>query len=156
MSVSIATPAAGAAPAAAAAVQSLPLPLDKRTRRLITSSSAPTEVPTDHGCGYFDGAPWDICYACEYARDPAGYNERIRKSSLVQLITGYFRNVYAGEAAKRYSAETLDAVIAELDTEPDKRRFTIAQVTAGPTKATPVDDWQVLHALNTMLPLNQR
>lgn len=148
MSVSIAP---AAPPAAAIQPQPLPLPLDKRTRRLLTNSSAPTEVPTDHGCGYFDGAPWDICYACEYERDPAGYNESIRKSSLVQLITGYFRNVRAGEVAKRYSAETLDAVIAELDTEPANRRFTAAQVTAGGSS-----DQQVLHALHALLPLNQR
>ena len=126
--------------------------MDKRTRRLLTNSAAPTEIPTDHGCGYFDdGCPWNICYACEYERDPASYNEKIRKSSLVQLVTGYFRNVRAGEVAKRYAAETLDAVIAELDTEPANRRFTTAQVTAGGSS-----DQQVLHALHALLPLNQR
>jgi hypothetical protein len=135
---------------------SLPPPLDACSRRVLTRQ-LPPEKPTDHGCGYFDdGCPWNICYACEYERDPAAYTERVRKSNLVQLVTAYFRNVRAGEAAQRYTADTLAAVIAELDTETDKRRFTGAEVAAGALVTTAPEHRLTLHALNALLPHNQR
>ena len=94
--------------------------MDAATRRMLIDSGThhqPPAKPTQHGCAYFDdGCPWNICYACEYERDPAAYQSQIRKSTAVKIITGYFRCLNAGATAHAYSADILDAVLAYLDT----------------------------------------
>jgi len=91
--------------------------MDPATRHLLTDRNGPPAKPTQHGCAYFDdGCPWNICFACEYERDPDAYEEQIRKSNAVKLITGYFRNLNAGATANAYKAATLEAVLAYLDT----------------------------------------
>jgi hypothetical protein len=105
-----------------------PPPLDPLSRRLL-ESAIPPAVPSDHGCGYFDpGCPWNICYACEYERDPAVYAETVRKSALVKLIVAYFRCVNAGATAMMYPVASLEGVIAFLDTPVDKRPSLVATV----------------------------
>ena len=85
------------------------------TRALLCDSVEYPAKPTSHGCGYFDpGCPWNICYACEYERDPIGYEEQLRKLTNAILIAGYFENTNA--VASRYSVAIQDAILAYLDT----------------------------------------
>jgi hypothetical protein len=105
----------------------LPEPMSAADRKLLGNFPAP-EKPTDHGCAYFDGAPWDICYACEYERNPGAYYRKIRHSELVQLITAYWRSPAVGARAKGLSNETLEAIVAYLDTPKEARPFTDADV----------------------------
>jgi hypothetical protein len=87
------------------------------TRALLCDSVEYPSKPTDHGCGYFDpGCPWNICYACEYERDPIGYEEQFRKLTNMILIAGYFKNTNAAAVANQYSAAIQDAILAYLDT----------------------------------------
>jgi hypothetical protein len=123
----------------------LPEPMSAADRKLLGNFPAP-ERPTDHGCAYFDGAPWDICYACEsekvaqaglradgslaceYERDSAAYDRKIRHSELVQLITAYWRSPSVGARAKGWSNETLEAIVGFLDTPKEARPYTDAQI----------------------------
>jgi hypothetical protein len=107
--------------------------MSARTRAMLIDKTGVPSKPTDHGCGYFDdGCPWNICYACEYERNPAAYEEQIRKSNNVKLITGYFsqqpyRSVNAGATANGYKVDILDAVLAYLDTPiADRASVTLA------------------------------
>ena len=113
--------------ATTAALKCLPNPLDARTRVIIARSAAP-EKPDMHGCGYFDGAPWDICYACEYERSPATYQAKIQCSANVEKISAYFHNVTAGAQTAGWSSDTIATVVAELDKPRDKRTYTDAQL----------------------------
>jgi len=137
-------------------LQLLPPPLDARGRRIL-ATEVPPEKPSGHGCGYFDdGCPWNICYACEYERDPATYNERVRGSPLVTVIRIYFNNMRAGEAMHGVSVETLDAVIAELNKPVAERRFTAAEVAANAAVAAAAEDKTLLQTLHALLPYNCR
>jgi hypothetical protein len=115
-------------PQAVVAIRPLPDPMDASTHARIMGSYKAPEKPTDHGCGYFDGAPWDICYACEYEKNPSAYEQKLRNSELVMLISAYFRNTRAGERVKGYSNETLESIVAFLNTPRAERPFTDAQV----------------------------
>ena len=109
------------------ALKPLPGPMSAATKKLVLGNFEASEKPTGHGCGYFDGAPWDICYACEYEKDPASYERKIRHSNLVMLISAYFKSTAIGERAKGWSNETLEAIVAYLDTPVAER--------AGPPRA---------------------
>ena len=85
------------------------------TRALLCDSVEYPSKPTSHGCGYFDpGCHWNTCYACEYERDPIGYEEQLRRLTNAILIAGYFKNTSA--EASRYSVAIQDAILAYLDT----------------------------------------
>lgn len=121
-------PAAGAepvilasAPAAPAAIRPLPKPMTAAMRVSILGIYEKEPKPTSHGCGYFDGAPWDICYACEYEKDPSNYERKMRHSDLVQLISAYFRSTSKGDIANRWSNEALEAIVYYLDTPVEER-----------------------------------
>jgi hypothetical protein len=93
----------------------LPEPMSAATKKRLLGAQPP-EKPDFHGCAYADGAPWDICYACEYERSPGRYYERIRHSNLIMLISAYFKSPAIGERAKGWSNEALEAIVAYLDT----------------------------------------
>jgi hypothetical protein len=139
--------AATATTAPVPAIKRLPDPLDKRTRQLLARAQPP-EKPDMHGCVYDDGCPWAICYACEYERSPARYQERIRRSVNIEMISAYFRNVSAGAAAGAWPSTAglggsdprsasagggdsdwlLDAIVAELDKPRAERTYTDEQL----------------------------
>lgn len=124
-------PSAGAEPVllvAPPAAPRLPAPMTAAMRVSILGIYEKEPKPTFHGCGYFDGAPWDICYACEYEKDPSNYERKMRHSDLVQLISAYFRDVRKGSLANGWSNETLEDVVAFLDTPREHRSYTDAQV----------------------------
>lgn len=131
-----ATAALGAA--TVPAIKRLPDPLDKRTRQLLVRAQPP-EKPDMHGCAYDDGCPWAICYACEYERSPARYQERIRRSVNIEMISAYFRNVSAGQAAGSWGRadDLLCEIVAQLDTPRDKRTYTDEQLADAKLAAEP-------------------
>jgi hypothetical protein len=141
-----------AAAAAAAAkppvvVKPLPDPMTAETRRIVLGGHKAPEKPDFHGCAYFDGAPWDICYACEYERNPAAYQRSVRHSELVQLISAYWRSPQKGEAVKRWSNETLERVVRFLDTPRASRSFTDEHVCDKDFRSS---DYELLAALRAL------
>ena len=119
------------ASAPVAAAPRLPAPMTAVLRRSILGIYEKEPKPTFHGCGYFDGAPWDICYACEYEKDPSNYERKMRHSDLVQLISAYFRDAQKGSLIKGWSNETLEDVVAFLDTPREHRSYTDEQISRG-------------------------
>jgi hypothetical protein len=110
-------------------VRLLPAPLSDMIRKRIRVGVIAPEAPTEHGCAYADSdCPWSICYACEYERDPAAYQTRVRHSELVEQISAYWRSPRHGEKAKGWSTSTLEDVVHFLDTPREERRFTDEQV----------------------------
>lgn len=106
----------------------LPEPMSAATRESLLAAAPRAGVPDLHGCAYFEGAPWDICYACEYERYPAAYDRKIRHSELIQIISAYWRSPIVGERAKGWVNETLETIVAFLDTPRAERCFTDAQI----------------------------
>ena len=106
----------------------LPSPLTAITRVGILGIYEKEPKPTSHGCGYFEGAPWDVCYACEYEKDPANYARKMRHGDLIQLIGASFRDVRKGNLADSWSNETMESVMNFLDTPRAERCYTDAQV----------------------------
>jgi hypothetical protein len=129
-------------------IKKLPEPLSARELKLIARSVAP-EKPDMHGCGYFDGAPWDICYACEYERDPATYQAKIQRSANVEKISAYFHNVTAGAQTAGWSSDTIATVVAELDNPRDKRTYTDEQLA---DEALAAEAGSLLAGLRALLP----
>ena len=121
----------GASKQTVVSIRPLPGPMDDMTRRRILRGSNAPAKPDMHGCGYFDGAPWDICYACEYEKDPSNYERKMRHSDLVQLISAYFRDAQKGSLIKGWSNETLEDVVAFLDTPREHRSYTDEQISRG-------------------------
>jgi hypothetical protein len=107
-------PASAAKPAVV--VKPLPEPMSAATKKLVLGGFTAPQKPTDHGCAYFDGAPWDICYACEYEKNPSSYYNKVRKSELVMLLSAYFKDARIGEQFKDWHLETLEEIYAYLDT----------------------------------------
>ncbi len=131
--------ASTATTAPAPAIKRLPDPLDKRTRQLLVRAQPP-EKPDMHGCAYDDGCPWAICYACEYERSPARYQERIRRSVNIEMISAYFRNVSAGQAAGSWGGDSdwlLGEIVAELDKPRAERTYTDEQLADAKLAAEP-------------------
>lgn len=121
--------AAAAELAARAASCALPEPMDQSLRNRIVGSMPTPEAPTMHGCAYADSdCPWSICYACEYEKGPAAYEQKIRHSNLIKLISAYWRNTRKGEQAKGWSNQTLEAILAFLDTPRADRKYTELQI----------------------------
>jgi hypothetical protein len=133
-----------------AVVKLLPDPMTAATRRLVLGSHTPPEKPTEHGCGYFDGAPWDICFACEYEKNPSSYQREVRHSELVQLISAYFRDARAGERIKGWDNETLESMVAFLDTARAARCYTDAQVADKNFRGVNYLDHSLLSALREL------
>lgn len=129
-------------------IKKLPEPLSARELKLIARGAAP-EKPDMHGCGYFDGAPWDICYACEYERDPATYQAKIQRSANVEKISAYFHNVTAGAQTAGWSSDTIATVVAELDKPRDKRTYTDEQLA---DEALAAEAGSLLAGLRALLP----
>jgi hypothetical protein len=109
-------------------VPKLPSPLTALTRVGILGIYEKEPKPTSHGCGFFEGAPWDMCYACEYEKDPANYARKMRHADLIQLIGASFRDVRKGNLADSWSNETMESVMYFLDTPRAERCYTDAQV----------------------------
>jgi hypothetical protein len=111
-------------------VKPLPDPMDNAARRLALGDYKAPDAPDTsfHACAYFDGAPWDFCPACEYQRNPSLYRQKARHSELVQLISAYWRDARKGATARDWSNETLEAIVAFLDTPRTDRPFTDKQV----------------------------
>ncbi len=104
-----------------------PLPAEEIKKELGSFKTPPK--PDFHACGYFDGAPWDICYACEYERNPAHFEREVRHSQLVRLICATFHCAKKGnKISSGYSNEVLEAVLAELNKPRAERLFTDAQI----------------------------
>ncbi len=110
-------------------VKPLPEPMDAALRGRLLGSMPKPEAPTEHGCAYADdGCPWNICYACEYERDPSAYYDKIRHSELIQLITAYWKSPTVGNRAKGWSTDTLEAIVGFLNQPRAERPFTDEQV----------------------------
>ncbi len=109
-------------------VKPLPDPMSSQMRGRILEAASAAEVPTDHGCGYFEGAPWDLCHACEYEKDPSSFHSRVRKSQLIELVSAYFRDVRKGELVRGWNNAILERVVSELDTPRDARTYTDEQI----------------------------
>jgi hypothetical protein len=140
---------AAAAPPAVKVTNPLPDPLSARDLKLVeggwgATPEKPTEhtdsaqrsryanevakPPLEHGCGYFDGAPWDTCFACEYEKDPEGYYQRIRHSQLVQMISAQYRDTRVGERVRGWSPSILQKIVDEIQTPRERRQFTDVQI----------------------------
>jgi hypothetical protein len=128
-------------------VRPLPDPMSARTRHIVLGGHKAPEKPDFHGCAYFEGAPWEICYACEYERDSSAYKRSIRHSELVQLISAYCRDTRKGEAAKRWSNEALERIVSFLDTPRASRSFTDEQVCDKDFRSS---DYELLAALRAL------
>ncbi len=106
--------------------------MDPETLALISIADKPKRSPskpTAHGCAYFDpGCPWNICFACEYEKDPEAYENQIRKAELTAIITAYWRDVNRGAFAHSLDVVVLEGVVEELSKPRDKRTFTDAQL----------------------------
>ncbi len=126
---SVAPEPAAAAPPTVKVTNPRPDPLSVRDLKLVQVGWADTpEKPTEHGCAYFDGAPWDTCYACEYERDPEGYYQRIRHSQLVQMISAQYHDVRVGERVRGWSPSILQKIVDEIQTPRERRQFTDIQI----------------------------
>jgi hypothetical protein len=143
---------AAAAPPAVKVTNPLPDPLSARDLKLVQGGWADTpEKPTDHGCGYFDGAPWDTCYACEYEKDPAGYASRIRHSQLVQMISAQYHDTRVGERVKRWDIWILQQVVDEIQTPRERRQLTDTQIHDKSFKLSLIDPrYQFLQSLRAL------
>jgi hypothetical protein len=107
----------------------LPDPLSARDLKILKQGwGSEPEKPTEHGCAYFDGAPWDTCFACEYEKDPAGYASRIRHSQLVQTICAQYHDTRVGERVKRWDIWILQQVVDEIQNPRPDRRFSDLQI----------------------------
>ncbi len=133
-------------------IKKLPEPLSARELKIAGLRSQPPEKPDMHGCGYFDGAPWDICYACEYERDPANYQAKIRRSNNIEFITATFHNVSAGQTAASWpsrSDDLLTAIVAELRKPRAERTYTDEQLA---DEALAAEAGSLLAGLRALLP----
>ncbi len=139
-------------PKRAVIVKPLPDPLDERTKAtLARHDHAAPEAPTDHGCADFDGAPWDICYAGEYKKDPAGYMRQAEKSRLLERVCAAFRSAAVGPTAQRYSNDVLEGVLAELERPKAQRRWTDEQVCDRAFQPSPLSPGaEILRALRAL------
>lgn len=112
------------------AIKKLPEPLSAADRKLLARRAAP-EKPTMHGCADDDGCPWAICYACEYERDPAGYQARIQRSTNIELISATFHDTRAGAVAAAWPSSCTDliaSIVAELQKPRAERAYTDEQL----------------------------
>jgi hypothetical protein len=126
----------------------LPDPLDARIREEL--AFAAPEKPTDHGCAYFDdGCPWNICFACEFKRDPVGYQSRVRRSTNIEIITATFKNVKAGHAVAGWPHDLIATIAGELTKPRAERTYTDAQLA---DKALVAEPGSLLAALRALLP----
>ena len=108
----------------------LPEPLDARVLKHLARNTPP-EKPTSHGCAYFDGAPWDICYACEYERSPATYQAKIQRSTNIEYISAAFRDTRVGQVAAAWPSRSDDliaSIVGELQKSRAERTYTDEQL----------------------------
>jgi hypothetical protein len=110
-------------------VKPLPDPMEPSLRKRLLGGATAPEKPDMHGCAYFDdGCPWNICYACEYEKDPEAYEQKILHSNLIKLISAYWRSPAVGERARHWETYVLEDVVAELDRPKDQRMCSDAEV----------------------------
>lgn len=133
------------------AIKKLPEPLSAADLKLLVRGAAP-EKPTMHGCAYDDGCPWAICYACEYERNPAGYQARIQRSTNIELISATFHDTRAGAVAAAWPSRCTDliaSIAAELQKSRKERTYTDEQL-ADPK--LPAEAGSLLAGLRALLP----
>lgn len=116
----------------------LPEPLDARVFKHLARNTPP-EKPTSHGCAYFDGAPWDICYACEYERSPATYQAKIQRSNNIEYISAAFRDTRVGQVAAAWgrSDDLIASIVGELQKPRAERTYTGEQLADAKLVAEP-------------------